>query len=144
MPFAASRPCRGGCGKLVSSGYCETCRDKGRHRDKRPTAARRGYGSRWQKTSKARLISHSLCVDPYKRHRGRIVAATCTDHIEPHRGDMSLFWDPNNWQSLCDECHSYKTAMEDGGFGHLPGSRARQAALLNAGTAGDFEGDEVA
>jgi len=41
------------------------------------------------------------------------------DHIRPHRGDPSLFWDrSNNWQALCSMHHSAKTAREDGGFGN--------------------------
>jgi 5-methylcytosine-specific restriction protein A len=42
------------------------------------------------------------------------------DHIKPHRGDMTLFWDPNNHQPACDECHNIKTAREDGAFGNKP------------------------
>ena len=38
--------------------------------------------------------------------------ATDVDHIVPHRGDMSLFWDVNNWQALCHECHARKTYAE--------------------------------
>jgi 5-methylcytosine-specific restriction protein A len=45
------------------------------------------------------------------------VPATVTDHIEAHKGDMKLFWDPDNWQSLCTGCNSYKAALEEGGFG---------------------------
>jgi 5-methylcytosine-specific restriction protein A len=45
------------------------------------------------------------------------VAANEVDHIKPHKGDMALFWDSSNWQSLCKPCHSAKTATEDGGFG---------------------------
>lgn len=39
------------------------------------------------------------------------------DHIIPHKGDMELFWDRNNWQAMAKECHDKKTATEDGGFG---------------------------
>lgn len=53
--------------------------------------------------------------------QGLIEQATDLDHIEPHRGDMTLFWDHDNWQSLCHSCHSAKTASEDGGFGNNPG-----------------------
>jgi 5-methylcytosine-specific restriction enzyme A len=118
VPFAAKRPCRGGCGRLVSFGYCEACQAKGKGKDRRPSAAKRGYGGRWRKASAGYLQKHPLCVDPYKRHPDRVVAATNTDHVIPHKGDMKLFWDPDNWQGLCDGCHSYKTAIEDGGFGH--------------------------
>lgn len=57
----------------------------------------------------------------YRRLRGRYMAdhpwcvvcgdvATDLDHITPHRGDKGLFWDKDNWQSLCHVCHSRKTA----------------------------------
>jgi 5-methylcytosine-specific restriction protein A len=47
-----------------------------------------------------------------------VKAATVVDHIIPHQGDMTLFWDADsNWQSLCKTCHDRKTATEDGGFG---------------------------
>ena len=31
------------------------------------------------------------------------------DHIIPHRGDQKLFWDEQNWQPLCKDCHDRKT-----------------------------------
>nr|WP_281492405.1 HNH endonuclease [Wohlfahrtiimonas chitiniclastica] len=45
-----------------------------------------------------------MCV--YCERNGIITAANVVDHIEPHRGDQALFWDRNNWQSLCSSCHS--------------------------------------
>lgn len=83
----------------------------------RETAAERGYGSRWQKARKGWLHAHPLCV--VCEAAGRVVPATDVDHIKPHRGDMALFWDSSNWQSLCHSCHSTKTVQEDGGFGRL-------------------------
>lgn len=75
----------------------------------RPTAHQRGYGSRWQKASKCYLRSHPLCAECERN--GRVTEATCVDHITPHRGDMTLFWDvAGNWQSLCKPCHDAKTA----------------------------------
>jgi len=53
-------------------------------------------------------------------HPGIFKAATLTDHIVPHKGDMKLFWDTDNHQSGCDDCHNVKTAREDGGFGRKP------------------------
>jgi len=38
--------------------------------------------------------------------RGRFELATVVDHIIPHRGDLGLFWDEENWQSLCGTCHN--------------------------------------
>lgn len=72
------------------------------------TAHQRGYGYRWQQASKGWLRSHPLCV--YCEAQGRVTAATDVDHIVPHRGDMVLFWDNTNWQSLCGPCHKAKTA----------------------------------
>jgi 5-methylcytosine-specific restriction endonuclease McrA len=46
------------------------------------------------------------------------VPAKCVDHIQAHKGDMKLFWDPNNWQSLCISCNSAKAVAEEGAWGH--------------------------
>ena len=32
------------------------------------------------------------------------------DHAEPHDGSPEQFWDTENWQSLCAECHNAKSA----------------------------------
>lgn len=132
MPMGAKRPCAGRCGQLVSRGYCEGCIAKGKGRDARPSAARRGYGSRWQKASKAYLKAHPIAVDWFGRHGDRVFAAVVVDHIVPHRGDMKLFWDSSNWQGLTKIDHDEKTAREDGGFGRAP---------INAGAA---NGDRAA
>lgn len=49
-----------------------------------------------------------------------IRAVYAVDHIIPHKGDPELFWDQDNWQSLCKPHHDRKTATEDGGFGRVP------------------------
>nr|WP_281411231.1 HNH endonuclease [Rhizobium sp. BK316] len=37
------------------------------------------------------------------------------DHVEPHRGDETLFWDPENLQTLCaDPCHNRHKQMLEG------------------------------
>ncbi len=81
----------------------------------RETAHQRGYTSRWQKARAGWLRSHPLCV--HCQAEGRVRAANEVDHIVPHKGDSTLFWDNTNWQSLCKPCHSLKTSTEDGGFG---------------------------
>jgi len=75
------------------------------------SAASRGYGSKWQRTSKEYLAKHPLCVMCLDEGRARM--ATVVDHIRPHRGDATLFWDPSNWQPLCKEHHDRKTGNED-------------------------------
>jgi 5-methylcytosine-specific restriction endonuclease McrA len=82
--------------------------------DQRESSAKRGYGSRWQKARVTWLREHPLCADHLKR--GQYVPAEVVDHITPHRGDMKLFWDRKNWQSLCKRCHdAAKQAEESGG-----------------------------
>lgn len=70
------------------------------------------YGRRWQRARRVFLAEHPLCV--HCQREGRVTPATDVDHIEPHRGDEALFWRPGNWQALCHECHSRKTAAECG------------------------------
>lgn len=68
----------------------------------------------WQKASAAWLQQYPFCVLCLVRGRVNECALndTCTrqrrlvvDHIEPHRGNMDLFWDQNNWETLCRMCH---------------------------------------
>lgn len=68
------------------------------------SAARRGYGYKWQRARAQFLREHPLCV--MCQAAGRVEAATVVDHITPHRGDQSLFWRRSNWQPLCATHHS--------------------------------------
>ncbi|MBS4762126.1 HNH endonuclease [Carnobacteriaceae bacterium zg-ZUI252] len=106
------KPCRNiRCKNLTNKGYCDNCKYT---KDKiRPSANKRGYNALWRKNSKAYLQANPLCVECAKE--GKIVVADCVDHIIAHKGDMKLFWDVNNWQSLCNSCHSRKTINEDMG-----------------------------
>ena len=76
----------------------------------RPSATRRGYGPRWRRARAAFLALHPLCVPCAAA--GRLKAATVVDHIVPHRGDATLFWDEANWAPVCKRCHDAKTARE--------------------------------
>ncbi len=80
---------------------------------RRPHAAARGYGYRWQKASRAWLKKEGnrICLRCYAAHR--LTPAKVVDHILPHRGDMVIFWNPNNWQPMCKPCHDWKTAVLD-------------------------------
>ena len=73
--------------------------------EERASADDRGYTFAWRKARKAWIIRHPLCAICGK-------PATDVDHIIPHRGDKKLFWDTNNWQSLCHECHGRKSYGE--------------------------------
>jgi 5-methylcytosine-specific restriction enzyme A len=73
----------------------------------RGSAEERGYDARWRKARKAFLQEHPLCVECLKA--GKLTPATVVDHIIPHRGNQELFWNADNWQPLCKECHGKKT-----------------------------------
>ena len=100
-----------GCPELVEAGtkFCE--KHKPVHPEEVRSASSRGYGRAWQKASRKFLESHPLCVRCMRE--GRYTKATVVDHIRPHRGDMALFWDKDNWQPLCKRCHDKKTWTED-------------------------------
>lgn len=71
----------------------------------------RGYGYRWQKARALFLAENPLCT--FCTKAGRTALAQVVDHIKPHRGDDVLFWDRNNWQPLCKQCHDKdKQALE--------------------------------
>lgn len=81
-----------------------TKRDRDKDADQRRGSARqRGYDSRWDKARLAYLASHPLCVMCSVQRR--LTPATVVDHIIPHKGDLRLFWDTDNWQPLCKPCH---------------------------------------
>lgn len=44
--------------------------------------------------------------------RGQVSRASVCDHIEPHRGDLELFWH-GPFQSLCATCHSVDKQREE-------------------------------
>lgn len=108
------RPCRHpGCCVLVPGGYCAE------HQPSRPDR-RSADSAAWHKLYKLpvwtrELRPGQLLREPYCRacaQQGRRIRATEVDHIRPHRGDMTLFTDRDNLQSLCHSCHSRKTLAE--------------------------------
>lgn len=68
------------------------------------------YDHKWRQARAIFLRRNPLCASCAKE--GKICEATEVDHIIPHRGDMKLFWNKENWQGLCREAHSRKTASE--------------------------------
>lgn len=114
MPTSARTPCRApACAALATgNGYCDAheglrWRESDRHR---PHATARGYDNAWSKARAAFLRKHPLCqCDDCAEGRKRLRLATVVDHIVPHRGDMTLFWDSSNWQTLAKRCHDRKT-----------------------------------
>ena len=128
MPFL--KKCRRpGCFRMAAEGsdFCDKHQSPPARlvpsEDRRESAAQRGYGHRWRKLRDWYIKAHPLCEECLRQ--GRVTKATDVDHIIPHKGDALLLFDVNNLQSLCHECHSRKTAGEDGGFGNrsTPGGR---------------------
>jgi 5-methylcytosine-specific restriction protein A len=105
------RPCRyPGCAGFCEQGqvYCKKHISESVDR-LRGGAAFRGYDRKWREARDAFLRRHPLCV--ICRAEGKLTPATVVDHIIPHRGNMKLFWDQDNWQPLCREHHNKKTGI---------------------------------
>lgn len=110
MPSKPPRICA--CGHRVPAGgrcACQKRHDaerKARFDKTRPSSSARGYTSTWDKERAAFLTKH-----PYCRRCGE--PASVVDHIKPHRGDRTLFWDRTNWQPLCTTHHSGAKQREE-------------------------------
>jgi len=102
MPIKPPRICS--CGKVVAAGArceCQVARDKLRRAAfdaRRPTAAERGYGSKWREARAGFLAKHPRCFRCSN-------PSTIVHHSTPHRGDMKLFWDRSLWRPACQPCH---------------------------------------
>lgn len=90
-------------------------------------ARKLGYDHRWDKARLSFLAENPLCkkcqdagiindgrykldgsLQTNPRKRSPVV-----DHIIPHKGDMTLFWDRSNWQTLCSDHHDRKTREDE-------------------------------
>ncbi len=108
------RPCRyPGCYALVPDGYCQAHQPQ---RIERRSDAAKEYRKLYNtKLWKERLRPGQLLREPFCREcakHGLRAMATDADHIVDHKGDLALFSDPENLESLCHTCHSKKTAAE--------------------------------
>lgn len=81
----------------------------GRHEQ---TRHERGYDEEWLR-ARDRFLSHNpLCIGC--KAIGIVASAHVVDHIVPHHGIASLFWDVLNWQPLCYWHHnSVKARLEN-------------------------------
>lgn len=114
MALKPLRPCaHAGCREVTRDTWCP--RHKPQRKERR--SAESVDWHRWYKLPifAKKLRPQQLLREPFCRECARFglrVPATDVDHIIPHRGDWSLFTDPDNLQSLCHSCHSRKTALE--------------------------------
>jgi 5-methylcytosine-specific restriction protein A len=115
MPTKALRGCAtSGCPNLTTRTACSACESERAPRaDGRPSAAARGYDARWRRRRRRFLVRHPNCV--VCAGQGRVARDLEVDHvISLRRGGADH---ETNWQVLCHEHHSEKTAREDGAFG---------------------------
>lgn len=113
MAMKPLRPCRHpSCCELTREGWCSKHKPKDR-RSADAAAWHKLYGlDIWiDDLRPTQLINEPFCRECARR--GERVRATEVDHIVPHRGDMALFTDRRNLQSLCKSCHSRKTLAEN-------------------------------
>jgi len=122
MPEAPLKQCARCKRVLTRDPYCPACTEikNKQYQNNRNKDWQHLYGSKWQKARWYYLRKHPLCEECLrndittplidKKYQGVV------DHIVPHKGNVKLFWDRNNWQSLCTSCHNKKTAKE-GAFG---------------------------
>lgn len=96
-----------GCNVKTKGARCErhTLEKESINRKSRGSSHERGYTKRWRRAATSFLSEHPLCVDCNPPR-----FATVVDHRIPHRGNLSLFWDRDNWQSMCTLHHNEKTA----------------------------------
>lgn len=127
MGTAAKKPCgKLGCGKLTDTSYCEKhTKDNPRMAARkqfdqiRGTRQQRGYGPVWQRLRLLILRRDPFCMigkicDP--ANTGRRAPSKEVDHVIPAVARPDLFFDENNLQGACHECHSWKTATQDSEF----------------------------
>jgi len=106
-----------GCGRTIDKkGYCPLHQYKQRQDDERKlrwqlkNAPEHEWTSlynsaRWRREREQYLKENPSCVYCGKD-------AEVVDHRIAHRGEKELFWDHDNWQSLCKDCHTKKTWAE--------------------------------
>lgn len=114
MNKGAPKPCSRHPWQLIKPQHqCPLCIERERNRERhRKQGVKRPYDlTAWKRTRLVQLGNEPLCR--HHKERGKYVAATEVDHIDGNEWN----WEPDNLQSLCHECHSIKTARENGGFG---------------------------
>ncbi|NTF69390.1 HNH endonuclease [Agrobacterium rhizogenes] len=70
-------------------------------------------GKRWRVMRDAQLSIEPLCR--FCLITEEVTAATVVDHIRKHNGELDLFFDPSNLQSLCKHHHDSAKQMIDHG-----------------------------
>ena len=114
--FSPSLLGRGGLVRPSRFGRCVMAKQSGGWKGQRGTRQERGYGAAWDRLRLVILRRDCYLCQPCKA-KDRATAATAVDHIKPKaQGGTD---DPENLQSICDDCHRAKSAAEGhGARGH--------------------------
>lgn len=102
-----------GClNKAETKGFClqHTSETNNSSKRRRETYQRLYDTAQWKQLRLIHLDRHPLCIRC--NNLGYIKPAKDVDHVIPHKGDLNLFYDMNNLQSLCKSCHTWKTNKE--------------------------------
>lgn len=76
----------------------------------------------WRRKARQQLQDQPSCEEHLRMSPPAVVRATIADHVIPHGGDYSLFWN-GRLQSLCKPCHdTIKQAEERRGYDRAVGS----------------------
>src|SRR4051812_815293 len=111
MPTAPLHPCACSptCPVLLPPGVSRCAPGMVQQEHQRPNYALRAwYRTKQWASVRAQVIHEEPCCRECSRS-GLSVPTTEVDHIEPHRGDVVLFFLRSNLQGLCSTCHSRKT-----------------------------------
>lgn len=74
------------------------------------------YNSReWREGRLEHLRANPLCIRCIKEDK--VTVATIVDHRVPHQGHAKLFFDRNNWDSLCKSHHDSEKQREEHDLG---------------------------
>lgn len=112
------KPCRFvGCKNKVTTkrhqGYCELHKHKSGwfiNETSKGNRHKRGYGNHWVKVIRPRILERDSYLCQLHLQNGIAVTGTHVDHIMPkNKGGTD---DDANLQTLCVDCHKFKTAKE--------------------------------
>ncbi len=124
MPMKPLKPCKHiGCNQLTRSTRCEEHtihhkKETNKHIYNNRASYHHWYAKpSWKQLRTSMLIQHPLCASCLLTNT--YTPSTIVDHIRPHKGDIHLFYDIDNLQTLCKRCHDRKTATDDGGFNNI-------------------------
>jgi 5-methylcytosine-specific restriction protein A len=73
---------------------------------------------RWYNTARWRVLRLQIFLrDLFQCKKCGVIEGNTSllvcDHIKPHRGDERLFWDQENLQTLCKQCHDAEKQQEE-------------------------------